>query len=117
MIILQPYTPGRDDKILKWKPHTHNSIDFKLQVVRENRPGMLPETLGQLFVGGLREPFDVMRKLKKEVRALDNRIIECTFDTNKGTWVFMRERTDKSYPNAFSTAQGETINGVTESFH
>jgi len=35
----KPYTPGRDDEILKWKPSSHNSVDFKMQVVRENRPG------------------------------------------------------------------------------
>ena len=35
-LVFQPsdeaYEPGRDDRILKWKPHTHNSVDFKLQV-------------------------------------------------------------------------------------
>ena len=35
-LVFQPsdeaYQPGRDDRILKWKPHTHNSVDFKLQV-------------------------------------------------------------------------------------
>ncbi len=35
----RPYVAGRDDQILKWKPSSHNSVDFKLQVVRENRPG------------------------------------------------------------------------------
>ncbi|KAK6051325.1 mRNA capping enzyme, catalytic domain protein [Cooperia oncophora] len=35
-LILQPvdapYTPGRSDIVLKWKPPSHNSIDFKLQI-------------------------------------------------------------------------------------
>ncbi|PIO68518.1 mRNA capping enzyme, catalytic domain protein [Teladorsagia circumcincta] len=35
-LILQPvdapYTPGRCDIVLKWKPPSHNSIDFKLQI-------------------------------------------------------------------------------------
>ena len=35
-LVFQPsdeaYKSGRDDNILKWKPHTHNSVDFKLQV-------------------------------------------------------------------------------------
>ena len=35
----EPYKMGRDDNILKWKPSSHNSVDFKLRVVRENRPG------------------------------------------------------------------------------
>lgn len=29
---LQPYTTGRSDIVLKWKPPSHNSIDFKLQI-------------------------------------------------------------------------------------
>ena len=101
----EPYRAGRDDNILKWKPSSHNSVDFKLQVVKEERVGMLPETLGYLYVGGLNQPFDCMRKMPKEVRQLHGRIIECTWDPNKG-WIFMRERTDKSYPNGFNTAQG-----------
>ena len=78
-----------------------------LQVVRENRPGMLPETKGPLYVGGLNEPFAFLTKMKREVRELNNRIVECTYDTQAQKWVFMRERTDKSYPNGYKTAQGE----------
>ena len=36
-------------------------------MVKENRPGMLPETKGLLYVGGLSEPFAYMYKMKKEV--------------------------------------------------
>ena len=83
------------------------AVSLALQVVKENRPGMLPETKGLLYVGGLNEPFAYMTKLKREVRELDNRIVECTYDMAAGKWVFMRERTDKSYPNGFNTAKGE----------
>ncbi|KHJ82650.1 mRNA capping enzyme, catalytic domain protein, partial [Oesophagostomum dentatum] len=35
-LILQPvdvpYSPGRSDLVLKWKPPSHNSIDFRLQI-------------------------------------------------------------------------------------
>ena len=34
-----PYLSGRDDNILKWKPASHNSVDFKLKIVKEDRPG------------------------------------------------------------------------------
>ena len=68
---------------------------------------MLPETKGLLYVGGLNEPFAYMTKLKREVRELNNRIVECTYDLQAQKWVFMRERTDKSYPNGFNTAKGE----------
>ena len=67
---------------------------------------MLPETVGMLYVGGMQTPFAQMTKLKREVRELHNRIVECTWDTERNEWSFMRERTDKSYPNAYATAQG-----------
>jgi mRNA-capping enzyme len=67
---------------------------------------MLPENMGLLFVGGMTDPFAVMHKLKKEIRALDNKIIECTLDLNTKQWIFMRERTDKSYANGYNTAVG-----------
>lgn len=35
----KPYTAGRDDDVLKWKPSTHNSVDFKLVVQKDSRPG------------------------------------------------------------------------------
>ena len=86
----------------------HPPFSSLLQVVRENRPGMLPETKGHLYVGGLNEPFAFLTKMKREVRELNNRIVECTYDTQAQKWVFMRERTDKSYPNGYKTAQGES---------
>ncbi len=30
----------------------------------------------------------------------DGKLVECTFDRNRGIWVFMRERRDKDTPNA-----------------
>ena len=29
-----PYLPGRDDTVLKWKPLSMNSVDFKLKIVK-----------------------------------------------------------------------------------
>ena len=68
---------------------------------------MLPTVMGQLWVGSLDRPFDTMQKLPKELKSMDNKIIECNWDANANKWVFMRERTDKSYPNAYTTAMGE----------
>ena len=108
-LIFQPlhhrYICGRDYEILKWKPSSHNSIDFKLKIERENRPGMLAKDIGKLYVGGLDAPYDEI-KLNKVLRALNYKIIECKWDFEKKGWSFMRERTDKSFPNAFNTAQG-----------
>uniref|UniRef100_A0A8P4K2P3 mRNA-capping enzyme n=1 Tax=Dicentrarchus labrax TaxID=13489 RepID=A0A8P4K2P3_DICLA len=38
----------------------------------------------------------------KELKQYDNKIIECTFANN--SWVFMRQRVDKSFPNSYETA-------------
>lgn len=66
---------------------------------------MLKKLIGRLYVGGLKDPFGEI-KLNKELRELSNKIIECTWDSQKREWIFMRERTDKSYPNGYNTAQG-----------
>ena len=55
--------------------------------------------------GGYDQKFSTI-KVNKTLRALNGRIIECKWegDPKYGCWVFMRERTDKSYPNAYKTA-------------
>ncbi|XP_064597086.1 LOW QUALITY PROTEIN: mRNA-capping enzyme-like [Liolophura sinensis] len=106
-LIFQPvkesYVPGRCSDMLKWKPPTLNSVDFKLQIRKESRLGMLPVTRGLLFVGGLDQPFSEM-KVTKDMKELENKIIECSWDGK--TWQFMRVRTDKSFPNSYTTAKG-----------
>ena len=47
-------------------------------------------------------------QINKELKQYDNKIIECKFDQQKG-WVFMRERTDKSFPNGYQTAVGKAL--------
>ena len=66
---------------------------------------MLPETKGHLYVGGLDRPVEEI-KFTKTLRQYDNKIIECTYDWEARGWKFMRERTDKSFPNAYSTYEG-----------
>ena len=80
-----------------------NSVDFKLKIVKESGLGLLPRTIGQLYVGGMDQPFAQM-KVKGEVKEMNNKIIECKWENNQ--WVFMRERTDKSFPNGYNTAVG-----------
>ncbi|KAL6741945.1 hypothetical protein Aduo_015150 [Ancylostoma duodenale] len=105
-LILQPvdapYTPGRSDIVLKWKPPSHNSIDFRLQIRKVVKEGELPQHIGYLYVQHANEPMATMKATKK-LLPYDNKIIECTFDN--GQWIFMRERTDKSLPNSLKTAQ------------
>ncbi|KAI1305291.1 mRNA-capping enzyme [Halotydeus destructor] len=107
-LIFQPvpdhYLAGRCDASLKWKPPTHNSIDFKLLIRKEDRPGMLAKSVGELYVGG-RDPTKFGEiKVSKALRQYDRKIIECRWDYTNRQWVFMRERTDKSFPNAYDTA-------------
>lgn len=59
-----------------------------------------------LFVGGMDAAFSEM-PFKNALKELDKKIVECKFEGGK--WVFMRVRTDKSYPNAYSTAMGKLI--------
>nr|CAD7455820.1 unnamed protein product [Timema tahoe] len=99
---IDPYVAGRCMEVLKWKPPSHNSVDFKLKIVMEGGEGILPRKIGQLFVGGLETPFASM-KITKATRELNNKIIECKIQDNQ--WTFMRERTDKSFPNSYNTAQ------------
>jgi len=70
---------------------------------------MLSKDLGLLFVGGLNSPFGEI-KVTKTLKQLDKKIIECSWDYQKNQWSFMRERTDKSFPNAYSTAEGSHSN-------
>uniref|UniRef100_A0A8W8N377 mRNA capping enzyme C-terminal domain-containing protein n=3 Tax=Magallana gigas TaxID=29159 RepID=A0A8W8N377_MAGGI len=64
---------------------------------------MLPTTKGYLYVLHQQAPLAQI-KLTKELKELDGKIIECSY--NGKDWVFMRQRTDKSFPNSISTAQG-----------
>ncbi|XP_007903271.1 mRNA-capping enzyme isoform X2 [Callorhinchus milii] len=103
-LIFQPtgrYKPGRCDDILKWKPPSHNSVDFRLKITKVGGEGLLPQTFGLLYVGKYEQPFAQM-KVTKELKLYDNKIIECKFENN--SWVFMRQRIDKSFPNSYDTA-------------
>ncbi|XP_029902940.1 mRNA-capping enzyme [Myripristis murdjan] len=103
-LIFQPcgrYKPGRCDDILKWKPPSLNSVDFRLKITKVGGEGLLPQTVGLLYVGSYDRPFAQM-KATKELKQYDNKIIECTFENN--SWVFMRQRIDKSFPNSYDTA-------------
>ncbi|XP_078047314.1 mRNA-capping enzyme-like [Augochlora pura] len=98
----EPYCPGVSSKVLKWKPLSLNSVDFRLKIITESGVGIVPTKVGHLYVGGWNVPFGKM-KVTKEIKNLDNAIIECKIE--KGQWVFMRERTDKSFPNSKNTAE------------
>lgn len=112
----EPYTGGRCDTILKWKPSTMNSVDFKLIIKVHEEIGMLTEKVGELYVTGYDQPFSQIR-ITKSISGMHNKIIECRWHDER--WDFMRERTDKTTPNHISTAMAvcESIkNPVTENY-
>ncbi|BES88741.1 mRNA capping enzyme [Nesidiocoris tenuis] len=96
-----PYTPGQCVSVLKWKPPSLNSVDFRLKIVKQNGLGLLSTQVGCLYVGNYDHPFATM-PVNSNLKFYDNKIIECKFENNK--WVFLRERTDKSFPNSRKTA-------------
>lgn len=68
---------------------------------------MLPTKRALLYVGGMVGAFGEM-KYKKDFKNYDNKIVECKMDLERKTWEFMRERTDKAFPNAYTTAVGKS---------
>jgi mRNA-capping enzyme len=62
---------------------------------------ILKSKVGYLYVGGMDRPFAQMR-VNKTLKELNNKIVECKYQDNQ--WIFMRERTDKSFPNSYNTA-------------
>ncbi|ENN77339.1 mRNA-capping enzyme isoform X1 [Dendroctonus ponderosae] len=117
-LIFQPsnekYVAGRCDEVLKWKPLSLNSVDFRLKIAVPNQPGVIPVKTAYLYVGQFDQPYGKMT-YKKSMKDLDGKIVECKYEN--GEWKFMRERTDKTYPNSFNTAEavyGSIANPVTK---
>ncbi|KAK6295091.1 hypothetical protein J4Q44_G00343170 [Coregonus suidteri] len=77
---------------------------MKSTALSSSLAGLLPQTVGLLYVGSYDMPFTKM-KASKELKQYNNKIIECSFNDN--TWVFMRQTVDKSFPNSYDTAMGE----------
>ncbi|CAF1215728.1 unnamed protein product [Didymodactylos carnosus] len=97
-----PYIPGRSVRVLKWKEH--NTVDFRLKIsIDKSKTGQLPEKSAYLYVNGLPAPFAQM-KYSSSLKEYDNKIVECIF--RDGQWHFLKERLDKSFPNAIETACG-----------
>ena len=73
------------------------------------------KTVGQMLVEEAKQP---MAKLdlstKREAKRHNGHtcIIECCWDCSHMRWMFMRVRGDKSFPNSFTTAQGECVSFI-----
>lgn len=75
--------------------HYYTTVLFFFRIVKSK--------IGYLYVGGQTAPVHTI-KYTKMLKDMDDKIIECKFENNR--WVFMRERTDKSFPNSYATAKG-----------
>ncbi|KAF8077651.1 mRNA capping enzyme [Lyophyllum atratum] len=114
-----PYTPGTDTNIMKWKPPTENSIDFKLVLrfpplrYQADKPDFhaKPIFLLHVWCGDERgvakyEQYDEMyvddeewEKLKLSREQIDDRIVEVHWDAAVSHWRMMRFRDDKPNGN------------------
>ncbi|RDX56478.1 mRNA capping enzyme, alpha subunit [Lentinus brumalis] len=114
-----PYAPGTDQNILKWKPPSENSIDFKLVLRfapipgKPNTPDLQTKPVFELHVwcGDDRgvpryELYDVMHveddeweRMKTSNEQFDDRIVEVHWDPVGEHWRMMRFRSDKPNGN------------------
>ncbi|KAF8969639.1 mRNA capping enzyme, catalytic domain-containing protein [Flammula alnicola] len=116
-----PYTPGTDTNILKWKPPSENSIDFKLVLrfppsrYNPNEPDWRAKPLFLLYVwcgGDKYEQYDDMyvedrewEELKRSGEQVDDRVVEVHWDPSISRWRMMRFRDDKPHGNHKSVVE------------
>lgn len=132
------YKHGTDPHILKWKPETENSIDFRLSL---QFPQVQPDDVD--IADGITEPYldydaipvcnllvyagdgredpwygtmyiepEEWESLKSLQQPLDDRIVECYMDSRK-RWRYMRFRDDKTNANHTSTVES-VIESITD---
>lgn len=114
-----PYMPGTDQNILKWKPPSENSIDFKLVLkfppssTHPEQPDYHAKPIFALHVwtggegaGAKYDPYDVMQienedweEMKASGEQFDDRIVEVHWDSSAECWRLMRFRDDKPHGN------------------
>ncbi|KIK90558.1 hypothetical protein PAXRUDRAFT_675426 [Paxillus rubicundulus Ve08.2h10] len=128
-----PYTAGTDPRILKWKPPSENSIDFKLVLrfspskLNPSQPDFHTKPFFSLHVycGEERgqakyEPYDELfvedaewEKMKLSGEQYDDRIVEVHWNSELGRWRMMRFRDDKPHGN-FRTVVDNIIQSIAD---
>ncbi|KAK1924672.1 mRNA capping enzyme, catalytic domain-containing protein [Papiliotrema laurentii] len=109
------YVPGTDENILKWKPPSENSIDFKLQLRfppsphDPSQPDFYAKPVGLLYTWLGRDDYEFFDEMeldddewkawKESGEQFDDRIIEVSWDNDRSTWKYLRIRDDKPHAN------------------
>ncbi|KAF9975355.1 Dcp1p-Dcp2p decapping enzyme complex alpha subunit [Actinomortierella ambigua] len=120
-----PYTLSTNEKMLKWKPPSENSIDFKVALEfppNPHQPGTFDFSakprfmLGQWEGGNNYSPFGEMivsdaqwEQWKAANERLQGRIVEVVFSPQVQGWTFFRFRDDKLHGNHSSVVQKVVI--------
>ncbi|KAF9337360.1 Dcp1p-Dcp2p decapping enzyme complex alpha subunit [Podila minutissima] len=106
-----PYIPSTNSKMLKWKPPSENTIDFRLTLesTSNHKPlFVLHEWLGgQNYsrFGQLTVPDDLWQQWQSTSTELQNRVVEVNYSPSDNTWRFFRFRDDKEHGNHSSVVQ------------
>lgn len=105
-LIFQPYyavyKSGTFHELLKYKfPHM-NSVDFRLKYVPGQPPQLLLLHPKRNFDYSLEPLEDAQVKFPEgeDPGMYNGMIVECAYDLEQQSWVFMRTRRDKNVPNA-----------------
>ncbi|KAF9898658.1 Dcp1p-Dcp2p decapping enzyme complex alpha subunit, partial [Lobosporangium transversale] len=113
-----PYVLSTNTKMLKWKPPSENTVDFKLALQAPILNGVpdykqKPQFILLEWQGGQQyTPFGQMvvddalwEQWKSTSTQLQNRVVEVTYSPNDQSWRFFRFRDDKEHGNHSSVVR------------